>query len=251
MSTALRSLKRTLFEALPWRLWGPVFSGATGAYARPRSFRRNRVGAGSYIDPSVQIVGCDHVRIGRNSVLCERSWLNVNHRAEAVDRIVIGDGCHIGRSNFLSAGPSIVINDFCLVGLECRFLGCGHDVASPVMPYIASGLTAGAPIRLGVNCWLATSVTVLEGVCIGHGSIIGTRSLVTRDVPPFSTAFGTPCRVVRRFDFRSNRWIDAAAWQDDMEPFMPTEEQYRESLRSRFGDMPAALIPASRRFGWL
>jgi carbonic anhydrase/acetyltransferase-like protein (isoleucine patch superfamily) len=88
-------------------------------------------------------------------------------------------------------------------------------------------------------------------VSIGRGSIIGAGSFVTRNVPPFSIAFGSPCRVVRRFDFRGNCWIDASAWNNDMETFIPTEEQYLGELHSRFGDMAAALIPASSRFGWL
>jgi acetyltransferase-like isoleucine patch superfamily enzyme len=240
-----------VFGALPFAWWGPIYARATGATGHPGAFRRTRVGAGSYIDPTVQIVGWNHVRIGRNSTLSERSWLNVNHRDEPVDRITIGDSCHIGRNNFLSAGPSIVLHDYCFTGLDCHFLGCGHNIDSPSSPYLTAGLSPGAPIIVGHNCWLATSVTVFQGVAIGRGSVIGARAVVTDSIPPYSVAFGTPCRVVKRFDFRNNRWVAVGDWTQDMERSMPNEQEYIDQLRRLFGDLSPSLIAGSRRFGWL
>ena len=130
------TLKRKLVQALPWSLWGPTFKLATGASGRARAFRRTRVGKGTYVDPSIQIIGWQHVRIGSQSTLSEGCWLNVNHRQSGIDCIEIGDHCHIGRRNFLSSGPSIRIADFCFTGLDCHFLGCGHDTAAPTLSLI-------------------------------------------------------------------------------------------------------------------
>ena len=251
MSETRRAVRSALLRRLPYPWWGPVFSMLNRAASHRRAFRRMRVGAGSYIDPSVQIVGWEHVRVGSNSTLSEGVWLNVNHRDQPVDRIMVGDFCHIGRNNFLSSGPSIELRDYCFTGLDCHFLGCGHDVALPSSPYIVAGLSAGAPIVIGTNCWLATSVTVLEGVEIGRGSVVGARSLVTRSLPPFSIALGAPAQVVKRFDFRNQRWTDMRTWSDDLERFMPSAEEYDDELRRRFSDFRLSLHSGSRRFGWL
>jgi serine acetyltransferase len=45
--------------------------------------------------------------------------------------------------------------------------------------------------------WIGYGATILSGVTIGHGAVIGAMSLVTRDVPPFGIAVGNPARVVR------------------------------------------------------
>jgi chloramphenicol O-acetyltransferase type B len=53
-------------------------------------------------------------------------------------------------------------------------------------------------IVIGSDVWLGTEVMILSGVTIGHGSIVAARSVVTRDVPPYSIVAGAPARIVRR-----------------------------------------------------
>jgi lipopolysaccharide O-acetyltransferase len=50
------------------------------------------------------------------------------------------------------------------------------------------------------NVWLGEFVSILPGVTIGKGNIIGANSVVTQDIPPYSIAVGTPARVAKRFD---------------------------------------------------
>ena len=47
---------------------------------------------------------------------------------------------------------------------------------------------------------VASGVTVCAGVTIGRNSVIGAGSVVTRDIPPNSLAYGVPCRVIREID---------------------------------------------------
>jgi carbonic anhydrase/acetyltransferase-like protein (isoleucine patch superfamily) len=60
-----------------------------------------------------------------------------------------------------------------------------------------------APVTIGDYAWVASDVTVLRGVTIGEHCVIGARSLVTRDVPPHSLAFGSPATVRGRVGDRS------------------------------------------------
>ena len=52
-------------------------------------------------------------------------------------------------------------------------------------------------IVIGDNCWLAANVTVIGGVKIGNGCVIGAGSVVTKDIPDNCLAVGNPCHVVR------------------------------------------------------
>lgn len=54
---------------------------------------------------------------------------------------------------------------------------------------------------VGNDVWIGQNVTVMPGVHIGDGSIIGANSVVAKDIPPYSVAVGNPCRVIKkRFD---------------------------------------------------
>lgn len=251
MKAVIKQFKLGMYNILPWQFKGIIFRLATSAVGHSGRFRKSRVGKNTYVDPSVQIIGWENVTIGNNTTISEDSWLNVNYRDASTSRIVIGNNCHIGRRNFLSSGPLIKINDYGFTGLDCQFLGCGHDIESPLTPYIASGLSAGGIIEIGVNCWLATGVTVMQDVKIGCGSVVGAKSLVLHDLPPFCIAVGSPCKVIKRFDFKNNRWIKVCEWSDNFDKFIPSEQEYLGMLVEGFRAIPPSLVSSSSRFGWL
>jgi acetyltransferase-like isoleucine patch superfamily enzyme len=56
-------------------------------------------------------------------------------------------------------------------------------------------------IRIGNDVWIATEAIVMSGVTIGDGAVIGARTVITKDVPPYSIVVGNPGSVVKkRFD---------------------------------------------------
>lgn len=55
----------------------------------------------------------------------------------------------------------------------------------------------GSPIRIGSNVWIGFDCCVLPGVTIGDGAVVGARSVITDDLPPYCVAVGNPARVVR------------------------------------------------------
>ena len=59
------------------------------------------------------------------------------------------------------------------------------------------GLEQAKPITIGDHVWVGADVTILPGVTIGEGSVIGAKSVVTKDIPARVLAVGNPCRVLR------------------------------------------------------
>ena len=65
---------------------------------------------------------------------------------------------------------------------------------------LASAEVPARPIHIGRNVWIGFEACVLPGVTIGEGSVIGARSVVTADVPPFTVVAGNPARTIRHLE---------------------------------------------------
>lgn len=64
------------------------------------------------------------------------------------------------------------------------------------------GGVSAHPIHIGSNVWIGFDSCVLPGVTIGEGSVVGARSVVVDDIPPYCVAAGNPAQVIRKLDSR-------------------------------------------------
>lgn len=213
--------------------------------------RRHKASVGdrSYIDRTAQFTGSKRIRIGKHCAVGADTWLNVNDWHSPGYAIEIGDFCFIARRNFFTAGAHIRIGDYCLTGPDCHFLGAGHALDDPMIPYAIAQVVTDSKIDVGVNCWLGAKVTVLKGVKIGHGSIIGAASLVTRDVPPFCMVMGAPAKIVKRYRFAEKRWIPVTEWNASDEAALPSENDYLKTLQTTHSFIRLPLAACSPHFG--
>ena len=108
--------------------------------------------------------------------------------------------CHIGHDSFLNHnaylmdGGGITIGHHCFIGPNCGMYTAIH---AAIAEERNQGLEKALPIVIGDNCWIGSDVTILPGVTIGSNTIIGAKSVVTKDIPEGVIAVGNPCRVLR------------------------------------------------------
>lgn len=112
-------------------------------------------------------------------------------------KIIIGDGCTIQFRFQCNAARSVVIGKNVLIASNVLITDSDHIVEPGGLPVTRNPRFVTRPVRIEDNCWIGQNAVILKGVTVGHDSIIGANSVVTRSVPPFSVAAGNPARVVK------------------------------------------------------
>lgn len=109
--------------------------------------------------------------------------------------IAIGRSC-LNENLFFNGYGGITIGDYCLIGRGTSFFSGGHTFDRTDNLIIEQPLTA-APIVVGDDVYFGLNCTVLGGVTIGSGAVIGAGSVVIDDVPPLAIVAGIPARLLR------------------------------------------------------
>lgn len=131
-------------------------------------------------------------RIGRNVKFDPLDHFNF-HEIEIGDNVFIGPGAWF-------AGRKIKIGSHVMFGPRVMIQAGRHDYAATnglmnQQPELPSDRVAG--VRIGNDVWIAANVTLIDGACVGDGSVVAAGAVVTGPIPPNSIAAGVPARVIR------------------------------------------------------
>lgn len=110
--------------------------------------------------------------------------------------LTIGDRCRISNTTIVCAA-SITLLEGTLVGGGSQIYDTDFHQMDAESRLANRGPVASAPVRIGPRAFLGGHVTVLKGVTIGEGAVVGACSVVTRDVPAFEVWAGVPARRIR------------------------------------------------------
>lgn len=137
----------------------------------------------------------------RNAIL-QKLICDLGENCTILSPFITDYGCysHIGRDTFINHNAYLMDGGGITIGHHC-FIGPNCGMYTAVHPTLAeernAGLEKALPIVIGDNCWIGADVTILPGVTIGSNTIIGAKSVVTKDIPDHVIAVGNPCRVMR------------------------------------------------------
>lgn len=109
--------------------------------------------------------------------------------------IRLGDRSGIGVNARLH-GP-VTIGADVMMGPEVLIYALAHETRDPNRPMIDQGFTPPSEVVIEDDVWIGARATILPGVRIGAGCVIGAGAVVAKDVPPRSVAVGNPATVVR------------------------------------------------------
>lgn len=114
--------------------------------------------------------------------------------------VTIGRGCFIQQCCTFFGRGGITIGDDVFIGPKVNLITINHDPD----PENRSA-TCGRPIVIEDKVWIGINSTILPGVKIGYGAIVGAGSVVTRDVPAMTVVAGNPARIIKRIEKKTDK----------------------------------------------
>lgn len=124
-------------------------------------------------------------------------------------RIKIGCNSYIGHGSRIWSGEKIVIGDNVLVSHNVNIVDTNAHEINSVERKIGyhnlqrhghpsdKGSIQTSPIIINDNVWISFNATILKGVTIGEGAIVGANSVVTKNIPPYTLVAGNPAKSIK------------------------------------------------------
>jgi acetyltransferase-like isoleucine patch superfamily enzyme len=145
-------------------------------------------------------------------------WIGDKTKIRCHEGVVeIGEKTVMGQECTISAYQRVRIGEQCVIADRAMFIDFDHGVVEVERPIRSQGIYK-RDVEVGSNVWIGYGACILRGVRVGDNSIVGTNSVVTKDVPANAVVAGIPARVIRMREAPERlRWSnpvepDPAAW---------------------------------------
>lgn len=151
--------------------------------------------------------GIENISIGNKVHIAYKTWLAAVPLTGAEKcELIIGDGTNIGNFNHIYATRSIVIGNNVLTADKVYISDNLHGYEDVTVPIMKQPIKQIGNVIIGDGTWLGENVCVI-GAKIGKNCVIGANSVVTKDIPDYCVAVGTPAKIIKRYCFENNKWI--------------------------------------------
>ena len=128
----------------------------------------------------------------------ENTFIHSSVNFKSAENIYVGNNVRIQPQVIVWASPNskITIGSYSGLGPGTKLFSSNHD-------YKFEGKYIEQPwvekdIEIGENVWIGAGCIITAGVSIGEGSVIGAGSVVTKSIPPYSMAVGSPAKVIKQ-----------------------------------------------------
>lgn len=164
-----------------------------------------KIGKRSCIYKPLQIDNPNSISIGSRVFIGHYSWL-VGSTNRNDKSLIIEDGTTIGHFAHIVALKEVVIEKDVLLADKVFISDCIHNYKKIELPIQSQDVSFIKPIIIGEGSWIGENVCVC-GASIGKHCVIGANSVVTKDIPDYCVAAGSPAKVVKKYDKKEKEWV--------------------------------------------
>jgi acetyltransferase-like isoleucine patch superfamily enzyme len=136
--------------------------------------------------------------LGSKSTIESFSTIN-----NGVGDVIIGNNTLIGISNVI-IGP-VTIGNNVIFAQNIVASGLNHEYSDVTLPICDQKILV-AEIIIEDECWIAANSVITAGVTIGKHSVVAGGAVVTKSIPPYSVAAGNPAKVIKQYNFKTEKW---------------------------------------------
>lgn len=136
--------------------------------------------------------------LGSKSTIESFSTIN-----NGVGDVIIGNNTLIGMSNVI-IGP-VTIGNNVIFAQNIVASGLNHEYSDVMLPICDQKILV-AEIIIEDECWIAANSVITAGVTIGKHSVVAGGAVVTKSIPPYSVAAGNPAKVIKQYNFKTEKW---------------------------------------------
>ena len=148
----------------------------------------------------LKIQGGGNVHVGHHVSIHYKTWLAALPLTGADKcELIIDDGCIIGHFNHIIATKKVHIHKGVLTADKVYISDNMHGYKNPDVYIMNQPIIQRNCVEIGEGSWLGENVCVI-GASVGKHCVIGANSVVTKDIPGYSVAVGSPARVIKKYD---------------------------------------------------
>ena len=122
------------------------------------------------------------------------------------DNVQINDFVHIAAAKNVEIGNNVLIASKIFISDICHGEYADIENMSDPNEHPNNRKLSAKPVIIHDDVWIGEMVSILPGVEIGKGSIIGANSVVTKSIPEYSIAAGNPAKVIKQYNFNKKQW---------------------------------------------
>lgn len=183
---------------------------------------------------------------------------------QSIVGVTLGEGSYLVQGSLEFGGYQchVLIGKYSSVAHGIKFIvGLNHDSSSastyPFQEVFEGMIGKNADLHpqcnhcqiiIGNDVWIGAYATIMGGVKIGNGAVIGAGAVVAKDVPPYAVVVGNPARVIRyRFDEATIEWLQKLRWwnwtPEKIKACWP-EMENMEAFKEKYRKIPTMKINA-------
>ena len=158
------------------------------------------------------IRGKKYIDFGSKLTTGEGCRFEAYNNQKSKKSLIFGKNIQLNDYVHITAMNNVVIGDNVLMASKIYISDCSHGFysgeemdSSPEQHPIDRCYNI-SEVVIEDNVWLGEFVSVLPGVTIGKGAIIGSNSVVTKDIPANTIAVGSPAKVIKKYNFETKKW---------------------------------------------